>query len=343
MILLRGSAPTSIEQARSMLQQAIAVEFGTIPPYLYAMFSIPPGKNAVAAQLIKSVLLQEMIHMCLACNILNAIGGTPQITAPVYPGTLGDIGPDGKPLEVCLLPFSKKAMNQGMEIEKPVDAPDYDVVRLAAAAPGVETAMTIGQFYAAIDTFLATLDSTDWHHGRNQIDDSQFFPGQLFAVNNYQNAHRAITIIVSEGEGAKNNPLDFESELAHYFRFAECFNNAVLTKIPQPPGYQFGPASLGIDWNDVFPCIEDPGAHDFSNEPAAAQAAQDACNAAFTQMVDALRLAFNGQPAQLGVAVRAMFDLRLAAQVALRTPLNDPTKVAGPAFLYQSTAPGASS
>lgn len=341
MILLRGSQPTSIEQARSMLQQAIAVEFGTIPPYLYAMFSIPPGKNEAAAQLIKSVLLQEMIHMCLACNILNAIGGTPQIVPPTYPGTLGDIGPDGKPLEVCLLPFSKKAMYQGMEIEKPVDAPDYPVVTLAATAKG-ERAMTIGQFYAAIDNFLATLDS-GWHHGRNQIDDSQFFPGQLFAINNYQNAHRAITIIVSEGEGAKNNPLDFEAELAHYYRFGECFNNAVLTKVPGDPGYQYGPATLGIDWNDVFPCIEDPGTHDFSKEPAAAQAAQDACNAAYTRMVDALRLAFNGQAAQLGVAVRAMFDLRLAAQVALRTPLNDPAKVAGPAFLYQPTAPGASS
>ena len=342
MILLRGSAPTSIEQARSMLQQAIDVEFGTIPPYLYAMFSIPPGKNAAAAQLIKSVLLQEMIHMCLACNILNAIGGTPQIVPPTYPGTLGDIGPDGKPLEVCLLPFSKKAMCQGMEIEKPVDAPDYPVVELAATADG-KRAMTIGQFYAAIDTFLATLDPSDWQHGNNQIDDSQFFPGQLFAVNNYQNAHRAITIIVSEGEGARNNPLDFEAELAHYYRFGECFNNAVLTKVPGDPGYQYGPASLGIDWNGVFPCIEDPGTHDFSNEPAAARAAQDACNAAYTQMVDALRLAFNGQPGQLGVAVRAMFDLRLATQVALRTPLNDPTKVAGPAFLYKPTAPGASS
>ena len=106
---------------------------------------------------------------------------------------------------------------------------------------------------------------------------------------------------------------------------------------------QWGPDALGVVWSDVYPCIADPGAHDFSNEPPAAQAAQAACNAAYTRMVDALRLAVTGHPAQLGVAIRAMFDLRLATQVALRTPLSDPAKVSGPAFLYVPTSPGASS
>jgi hypothetical protein len=48
-----------------------------------------------------------------------------------------------------------------------------------------------------------------------------------------------------------------------------------------------------------------------------------------------------GHPEQLGVAVRAMFDLRLAAQVALRTPLADGTSVSGPAFVYIPNTPGA--
>jgi hypothetical protein len=340
MILLKGSPPTSLEDAQNLLQKAIAVEFGTLPPYLYAMFSIPPGKNAVAAQLIKSVLLQEMIHMCLACNILNAIGGTPKLVPPTYPGTLGDIGPDGKVLTVQLLRFSKESMKQGMEIEQPAEKPDYPVVKLEAMESGGERAMTIGQFYAMIDRFLATLDPNDWTGG-NQIDDSQFFPGQLFAVNGYPDAHRAISIIVSEGEGAKKNPLDFEDELAHYYRFAECYNDAVLTKVPGDPGYQFGPATLGIVWEDVFPCVPNPGTIDYSQQPAAAQAAQATCTEAYSRMADALQLAVTGHPEQLGIAVRAMFDLRLAAQVVLRTPLHNKATVAGPAFLYQPT--GASS
>lgn len=343
MIFLQGSPPDTVEDAQNLLQQAIGVEFGTLPPYLYAMFSIPPGENVAAAQLIKSVLLQEMIHMCLACNILNAIGGSPKLVPPVYPGTLGDIGPDGKVLTVELLKFSKCSMWQGMEIEKPYEGPEYPVVKLMAAPEDTGPALTIGQFYAMIDDFLATLPPQKWKGGNNQITDDQFFPGQIFAVNGYLDAHRAISIIVSEGEGAKQSPLDFEDELAHYYRFAECYNDAVLTKVPKDPGYQFGPEKLGIDWDAVFNCIPNPGTHDFSNEPAAAQAAQAKCNAAYTKMVDALQLAVTGHPEQLGIAVRAMFDLRLAAQVALRTPLNDPQTVAGPAFLYQPSASGASS
>ncbi len=346
MIRLLGAPPTTVQDAQTMLQKAIAVEFGTLPPYLYAMFSIPPGENVPSAQRIKSVLLQEMIHMCLACNILNAIGGTPDLVPPVYPGTLGDIGPDGKALVIHLLPFSKEAMDQGMKIEQPEEKPDYPIVerRLSLTGPAPEQAMTIGQFYQAIDEFLATLDpNNDWYPDTNQIADDQFFPGQLFAVNGYPDAHRAISIIVSEGEGAKDYPFDFNDELAHYFRFGEIFYDKVLTKAPGERGYQWGPEKLGVDWSAVFPCIADPGSHDFSNEPPAAQAAQAACNAAYSRMVDALRLAVTGHPEQLGIAVRAMFDLRLAVQVAVRTPLNDPSKVAGPAFLYLPISPGASS
>ena len=38
-----------------------------------------------------------------------------------------------------------------------------------------------------------------------------------------------------------------------------------------------------------------------------------------------------------------MFDLRMAAKVALQIPLADPDLVAGPAFLYTPTSGGASS
>lgn len=333
------AVPTNIQEAQDQLQIAIGVEYGTLPPYLYAMFSIPPGENVAAAQLIKSVLMQEMVHMCLASNILNALGGNPVLTPPTYPGELpGHIGPDGKALTVSLLPFSEAAMQQGMNIEQPEAAPDFPIVEreLALEAPAV----TIGQFYAALDAFLATLDPSDWQTGRNQIDDSQFLTGQLFAVNTYADAHQAISIIVSEGEGTGDNPLDFADEAAHYYRFGEMFYNKVLTKIPEDPGYQWGPEPLGVDWDQVFPAIADPQTHDFSSDPPEAQQAQAACNAAYSQMVDGLQSAMTGQSDQLGVAVRAMFDLRMAAQVALRTPLADGTSVSGPAFVYVPTASG---
>ncbi len=323
-----------------MLQTAIGVEFGTLPPYLYALYTIKPGSNMEASRRIKSVVLQEMIHVCLAANILNALGGDPLLKPQSYPGPLpGDIGPDGTPLTLHLYPFGSDAMNQAMQIEQPVDVPLFPVETFALKAE--PKAVTIGQFYDALDKFLATLPDSAWSKDRHQIDDNQFFAGQLFPIDNYADAHRAISNIVSEGEGAKDDPLDFQHEIAHYYRFGEIFYDKVLTKASNPLGYSWGPGKLGVDWAGAYPAIVDPGTHDFSGDPPAAQAAQDACNAAFTAMVEALQQALTGTDGALGHAVRAMFDLRMAALHAVTVPLADPSKVAGSAFLYQPQPVGA--
>lgn len=341
---------TTLQQARERIQTAIGVEFGTLPPYLYALYSIREGTNPIAQQLIRSVALQEMIHMCLMSNMLNALGGDPMISPQTYPGPLpGDIGPDRKQLKIRLYPFSEQAMAQAMAIEEPEDKPDFpieSVLALDEAAPEKEEPVTIGEFYCRLDKSLATLPESDWIAGRNQIADDQFFPGQLFAINNYPDAHRAIEMIVSEGEGTNtgtvHNPLDFQDDVAHYFRFGEIFYDRVLTKSDKPEGYQWGPTRLGVDWKGVYPAIADPGAHDFSREPPAAQAAQIACNKAFSSMVDALQRAVGGKTGALGEAVQAMFVLRMAAHHAFTVPLADATKVAGPAFIYLSGENGGS-
>jgi len=346
MIRLQLNQLNTVQDAQAMLQTAIGVEFGTLPPYLYALYSIRAGTNPQAEHRIKTVALQEMIHMCLASNMLNALGGNPVVTPQTYPGPLpGDIGPDGTPLTLHLYPFSSQAMEQAMAIEQPEDPPDFPVRDLLAA--GAPKAVTIGQFYDALDSFLATLQPSDWVAGRNQIADNQFFAGQLFAVNNYEDAHQAIQDIVSEGEGTregtKYNPLDFQDEVAHYFRFGEIYHDKVLTKADNPLGYAWGPAKLGVDWSGAYPAISDPGLHDFSNDPPEAQAAQNACNMAFSNMIDALRRAIAGQDGALGQAVRAMFGLRMAALHAFTVPLADPSHVAGPAFLYTPSQPGGKS
>ncbi|MGA9581785.1 MAG: ferritin-like protein [Allosphingosinicella sp.] len=334
MIRLQATPPTSVDDAIAMLQIAAGIEFGTLPPYLYAKFSIVPETNAPAAERLTAVINQEMIHLCLVCNIINALGGSPELKPPSYPCTLGDIGPPGgEPLTIHLLPFAPPAMAQGMAIEEPEEVPPFPMLKATALEGG---AMTIGQYYALVDAFLATLPAGAWTADRNQISDAQFFPGQLFPVGNYDDAHRAISQIVSEGEGAKDDPLDFQNELAHYYRFGEIFYDKVLTRVPEDPGYRWGPDPLGVDWSAAYPAIADPGQHDFSQDSAAAQAAQEACNAAFSGMVDALQRAVNGETGQLGAAVRQMFELRMAAIAALQVPLADGKSVAGPSFVYTS-------
>src|SRR5687768_4726057 len=81
----------------SAIQDAIKLEHSTIPPYLYALYSLKEGNNQGIIDIIQSVVIEEMLHMTLACNILNALGGTPEIDTPsfvpTYPGTLPGIEP----------------------------------------------------------------------------------------------------------------------------------------------------------------------------------------------------------------------------------------------------------
>jgi len=339
MLFVEARSIATVDDAIELLQMAIGIEFSTLPPYLYALYSIRPDTNAAASNRIRAVAMEEMVHMCLACNILNALGTNPVLTAPTYPGPIpGGISGGGKEaLTIHLLPFSKDAMAQAMAIEEPEAGPINIPHELAVEA--ASTFMTIGQFYSRLDQFLSTLPEARWSKDRNQIDDRQFLQGELFAVNGFDDAHRAIQRIVSEGEGTKESPLDFRGEVAHYYRFEEIFSNQVLTKASNDVGFVFK-GTLGVDFAAVYPAIADPGSHDFSNDPPAARAAQDRCDEAFTRLVQELQRAVAGEGGRIGNAVRAMFDLRMAAEHALKVPLAVPTQVAGPSFRFRPNLTG---
>lgn len=331
MIRFANDPMNTVEEIQQALQKAIELEFATIPIYLYSKFSIPDGANIQALSRIDSVVGEEMIHMCLACNLLNAIGGSPAIVAPTFPGYLpGDVAKD---TEFHLLPFSLAAMEQAMKIEEPVEP-----ITPKASMIEEDASLTIGEFYNKILAALEALQNQINWTGANQISDDQYFAGQLFPVSGIETARQAINDIVSEGEGTPQSPgnpgspLDFQNELAHYYRFWEIEQNKVLTVANDGNGFTWGD-TLGVDWQAVYPCIPDPGQFDYSSQSQAVQEAQQACNRAFSAMVDGLNNAFNGEPGYLGVAVRNMFQLRMAAKIALTTPLND-GQVAGPAFVY---------
>jgi hypothetical protein len=339
MILLQRQAMDTLDDLKQALQKAIVIELSTLPPYLYAAFTIRDGTNGAARLRIGSIVREEMIHMGLACNVLNAIGGTPVLTntseLPTYPGPLPySIGADGdEPFLISLLRFSPEAMTQAMRIEEP-EKP----IHFPTAAAGFEpTYHTIGQFYGALDDALRQLGTDAWSATpRNQLTDHPFFAGELFPVTGYKTASQAIQRIVSEGEGNTESPLDFEGELAHYYRFEEIRRDQVLQKDSSvPEEFRWGDR-LGVDWSAVVPAIANPGEHDFSCEPPAAQAAQNECDRAFTDMLSELERAVHGEPGRLGNAVRAMFDLRLAARTALATPLADNHEFAGPAFRFRT-------
>jgi len=104
---------------KESLQAAIELEHATLPPYLCGLWSIKAGYGE-AYDLINSIIMEEMLHMGLACNMLTTIGGAPQINAPgfvpTYPGPLpGGVRPQ---LTVRLQGLTREYINQVyMQIE----------------------------------------------------------------------------------------------------------------------------------------------------------------------------------------------------------------------------------
>src|SRR5215211_4763477 len=132
----------TLESLQEHLQWAIELEHFTLPPYLCALYSLDPGRNPEATDVVASVLVEEMLHMTLAANLLNAVGGQPQIDTPrmlrPYPRPLPHS--DGS-FEVPLARFCPETLEVFLEIERP--APP-------GAPPEGDRYESIGQFYDAI-------------------------------------------------------------------------------------------------------------------------------------------------------------------------------------------------
>src|SRR3954469_14158950 len=95
----------------SLLQSALQLEHATIPAYLTTLYSLKPDTNWKVIEVLRSVVVEEMLHMVLVANVLNAIGGKPDTSSPGflvnYPSPL-PYGIDG--IEVSLLGFSREAI-----------------------------------------------------------------------------------------------------------------------------------------------------------------------------------------------------------------------------------------
>src|SRR3954451_8195241 len=109
-----GNGPppiTTLDELKAHLQAHLELELTTTPPYLVALCTIRENTNDDALSRINSVMMEEMLHMALAANALNAVGGAPLIAdervVPKCPATL----PVGRatPVIVDLRRFSPEA------------------------------------------------------------------------------------------------------------------------------------------------------------------------------------------------------------------------------------------
>jgi bacterioferritin (cytochrome b1) len=325
------------------LQFALELEFATIPPYLYAMWSLGSGPaNSAVAQIIKSVVHDEMRHLAMVANIINALGGTPVLASPDhiprYPHELpGSVEHD---LVVGLAPFSVGLVeNTFMVIEQPEQPLQFHV----AAALAADEPMTIGQFYR---TILHTVD----HLGAGAFSGppgNQVALDGVVTVTGVSTAEQAINTIIDQGEGTAASPIESAgtnlpgTDFAHYYRFAEIVHGRKLMPNPDagpstPPDQQF---IFGTDVTDVISVPTgvlavpvNPTAAGYP-EGSAARTACDDFNAAYTSMLKMLQTAFTGQPDQLQPAVNAMFSLQTKARAMMTA-----TPPAGPSFEWRDAS-----
>ena len=322
------------------LQWALELEHATIPPYLCALYSIPDGSNTTAAALIRAVVMEEMLHMTLVANLLNAIGGQPAVDHPKFVPKYPTYLPHSRrSFVVSLLPFSKDAIDTFLKIERPAKP---------HARPQANRYHTIGQFYEAIADAFERLTRKYGEKrlftGKRsmQISGSKYYygsGGEPIEVANLTTAKNAIAEIAEQGEGLDHTIFDGDQrfgqvdELAHYFRFNEIRSERRYLATDTPTSGPSGP-ELPIDWSARFPMRPNPRAAQYRRRPDVHRLMVE-FNQRYTGLLRTLHAAFNGKPQRLLEAVPQMYDLKYRAQTLMAIPTGrvDGSTV-GPSFEY---------
>lgn len=218
---------TTVDELKSHLHVAISVEMATIPPYLYAAYSIV-DQYSESALLIKSIVVEEMLHAALVSNLLLAVGGSPYF------------GPDAMPRYPMALPHHTPQLTLNLEPCTPTFVADTLMVieqpEEMGAPPEADEYETLGQFYAAVEQAISEL-SAGYDLFANpqldrQIDGPMYYrpvaydsedSGGLILVQDEASALAALETIVHQGEGLGDHKWADEShqELTHYHKLKQ--------------------------------------------------------------------------------------------------------------------------
>jgi hypothetical protein len=324
------------------LQTAVQLEQATLPPYLCAYWSIIPSATSAGAQAaskaLQTVIREEMIHLAIACNILNATGAQPSLNGsnpnhpvPSYPGPLPGHSKTSNPFVVGLGPLSPSSVGIFLDIE----LPRYDdPVRPTGGWA------TIGEFYDEIIALCKHLSDSDFQSTTNGqasdesnpvLDENGYYQGPgggtIYRINSVDGAVMGMQEIVLQGEGVKSWHRDDPNELAHYYQFQK------ILKSMQPGG----------DWTDyakeIYAMAPNPSER-LSQFPPSAIQLNNQVNSIFSQLLDQLHTAFNSTAPDTGLqtAITTMLEFQTPAQQLMQIPLTQGHGNCGPTFVYSASA-----
>lgn len=338
-LLTVSPADRGLDWLKQALQTAARLEFATIPPYLCAMWSIKSGEGQ-AYDHLREVVMEEMLHLGLVCNMLTAIGETPELypdAVPTYPGPLpGGVRPG---LIVPLKGLTREGIKTVfMEIEKPQHP-------ISGVDPAEATDPTIGDFYDAI---LAAFKSpvvtvTETRQLEWDIPVSGEGVAPLFKIKSKVDVETAIGRIKEQGEGTTTSPTvsspfdmskQIPGDLSHYFRFAELYHGKKLV--------------VGLNQEITYTGVDIPFSegdyHPMAEEPADGYPIADgdtdvkAWLAEFTKhykaMLEYLQLAWEQDDgsAAVGKSIMSMRKMKAFARKLMAKPLPSGAGNYGPSF-----------
>ncbi len=282
-----------------LLSRAAELEHSLMCQYLFTAFTLKgAGDDGVTprqgrmllrwSDTLTHIAIQEMRHLAQVCNLLTAIGGAPVLRRPPFPqyATYFSLG-----IESTLTAFSPQTIHRYMCWEKPasVEAPgcgtELDRSRLEQAARTHVDHLTaieglvpeeerryhsIGELYEIIDRGIASMPARELFIGppaAQMTNDLIPFREPLTVVTSHESAHRAIHLIVVEGEGTPSHKP--HSDRSHFARFKEIYQELHLELERDP---RFAPAWPTVD-NPVYVFAKDigsvaPGAHIITNAQA---------------------------------------------------------------------------
>ncbi len=298
------------------LKKSVGLEFSTIPVYLFILWSIKDEQN-FASRSIREILQEEMVHMGLACNMLLAIGETPDFTdrdiTPTYPSKLKD---DIKPgLELRLVGLNRSVLRTLIDLEAPPEQDDY--------APGA-----VSDFYEKIREVF--------HSRPAKFDTSRQIAGPLspMTIGSLDDVDAAIDIIIAQGEGGGGTPFEKNGDLGHYWRLREIYEGRRLVEVPDNPDdkYQF----IGdlIEWPKAFVVGEVPkGGYVEDQVPPAVWDLLVRFDRTYAGVLKMLGRAWcTGDQGVFLSAVRMMFSMREIARELMQTPIGNHVACYGPSF-----------
>ena len=317
-----STAQCNKQALKVQLQEAVLLEFYTIPVYLTALYSIADNCNIDAYRAIKEIVMQEMLHFVQAANILIALGGQVMIDhqdhVPVYPktGLPGNVLPN---LPVSLRKFDLQHVYYTMlAIEIPtvtlLPEPHFHL-------------NTIGQFYNEISKCIKFLTS----HGEEIFDESTVeyqvkWPwkepddlGKVYPINDTESALKGIEQITEQGEGKSPiNPDQIGTgKYGHFYRFEEIVCQRRLVKVDDD-SYAYAGDPIKYDPFGVYPMRDNPDSKTIVPDSNCYVEAK-IFHRIYRRFLTTLQETFNKQPEKIMSAVELMEALQMHARKCMWT------------------------